>query len=1004
MKRILIVEDEAVTAKDIESTLELLGYEVTGVVDTGEEAIEKALGSSPDLILMDIKLKGKLSGIEAAAKIMQVSPVPVVYLTAFADPETLKNAKLTYPFGYLVKPFEDSQLRAAIETTLARAEMSGVLKKSRELLFSTLKSIVDGVIAADEAGRVTFMNSTAEILTGWTEKDALGLDLESVFTLTDEITGAKIGGLMEKALSKGFAGVISSHALLVPRRGEGVPVEDSTALIRDSSGKVSGIILVFRDVTEKRKVQRSRQKYVDLYENASDLFFTCDTEGAVTSINAAAVSAFGYSGKAELYAAGLEKMFTRESYEELMEAQARFRVNLSGEVQGVMQLAGCRKSGETFPIELKLTPMTRDGALVGVHGVGRDVSDKLRAEKRLKKSEERYRRLYDKTPVMLSLTDIDERLLDVNEYWLRSMGYEKREVLGRRLSDFIPGAAGDFISRTAGESKAISGLLVRLERKGGEQRECFLFCTPEKNDRDEMVGWVVAYSDITERRNAERALSTSEMLLDNIINSLDETVLVISPERKILSVNRAGEGMFGASAQELAGRSAEALHCDAANFWAYSRYIEKSFDKITPVSFEFRMKRANGESFPTEQTLSPLRSESGRLTAVVATIRDVTARRQAEETLRQKEEQLRHTQKMELVGQLISGVAHELNNPLASIVGYSQLLARKKGMSRETLEDLKLMAQSASQCRRIVENLLRFVRKEEGEISKVSPAVMVGRLLELMKYRMKKTKISEVIVEIPKDLRVYCRPQQMEQVLGNLVANAVDAMAGSSCEVKRLRITCGKEKKKVLFRVENSGPEIPEDLKEKIFTPFFTTKKASEGTGLGLALCRQIVDGHGGRIWAETPPQGGAAFVIELPSVSARPASRKAPRKKGKTISGLEILVVDDEARVGSMLERALTTSGNLVARASSLAEGKDQLGAKKFDLVISDIVLGDGTGLELYESRGSSAPPFLFMTGNVMDAPLMKHFEENKLAYLKKPFDLVDLFSEIAAVLEKAA
>lgn len=1004
MKRILIVEDEAVTAKDIESTLELLGYEIAGVADTGEEAVEKALSSSPDLILMDIKLKGKLSGIEAAARILEVSPVPVVYLTAFADPETLKNAKLTYPFGYLVKPFEDSQLRAAIETTLARAEMSGVLKKSRELLFSTLKSIVDGVIAADEAGRVTFMNSTAELLTGWTEKDALGLDLDSVFTLTDEITGARIRNLLDKALSKGFGGAISSHALLVPRHGEGVPVEDSTALIRDGSGKISGIILVFRDVAEKRRVQRSRQKYVDLYENASDLFFTCDTEGAVTSINSAAVNAFGYSGKAELYAAGLEKMFIHESYEALMKAQARFRINAAGEFLGIMQLTGCRKTGETFPIELKLTPMTRDGALVGVHGVGRDVSEKLRAEKRLKKSEERYRRLYNQTPVMLSLTDIDERLLDVNEYWLASTGYKRGEVLGRQLSDFIPGAGKDFIKRTAGESRSISGQHVRMARKDGELLECFLFCTPEKNDRDEMVGWVVAYSDITERRNAERALSTSEMLLDNIINSLEETVLVISPERKILSVNRAGEEMFGASAQDLAGRGADVLHCDAANFWAYSRYIEKSFDKISPVSFEFRMKRLNGESFPTEQTLSPLRSESGRVTAIVATIRDVTARRQVEDSLRQKEEQLRHTQKMELVGQLISGVAHELNNPLASIVGYSQLLVRKKGMSKETLEDLRLMSQSASQCRRIVENLLRFVRKEEGEISKVSPAVMVGRLLELLKYRMKKTKISEVAVEIPKDLRVYCRAQQMEQVLGNLVSNAVDAMSKTAGEVKKLRIACEKGRGVVRFRVENNGPEIPEELKEKIFSPFFTTKKASEGTGLGLALCRQIVDGHGGKIWTETPAGGGAAFVIELPSASVRSAVKKPAKKKQKAVSGLDILVVDDEDRVASMLERALTESGNRVVRASSLAEGKELLALGKFNLVLSDVVLGDGTGLELYDARGRAAPPFLFMTGNVMDVPLMKYFEDNKLTYLKKPFDLADLFSEIAAVLEKAA
>jgi PAS domain S-box-containing protein len=1003
MKRILIVEDEAVTAKDIESTIALLGYEVAGVTDTGEGAVEKALSLKPDLILMDIKLKGALSGIEAAARILEANPVPVVYLTAFADPETLKHAKLTYPFGYLVKPFEDSQLRAAIETTLARAEMSGVLKKSRELLFSTLKSIVDGVISADEAGRITFMNFTAEFLTGWAEKDALGLDLDVVLNLTDEISGDPIRNLMKKVLSEGFSGSVSSHALLAPKSGAATPIEDSTAVIRDAAGKVSGIILVFRDVAEKRRVQRSRQKYVDLYENASDLFFTCDNSGTITSINAAAVSAFGYSGKAELYAAGLEKLFPRASYEALMSAHSRLRVDFSDAgVLAAMELEGLRRGGGAFPLELKLTPMTRDGALVGVHGVGRDITEKRQAERRLQKSEARYRSLYNKTPMLLCLTSIEGRVLDVNEYWLKSMGYGKEDVLGRLLSEFMPGMEKDFMRGLAVGGRNINGQPAQMRRKDGELLDCLFSCLPEKNDKDEAVGWIAACSDITERRNAERALSTSEMLLDNIINSLDESVLVISPEGKILSANRAGESMFGRSLTELTGQTAEFLHCDAAQFWAYSQYVEKALDKTVPVTFEFRMKRKNGEFFPTEQTLSPLRAESGRVTAVVATIRDVTLRKRAEDSLKQKEEQLRHTQKMELVGQLISGVAHELNNPLASIVGYSQLLVKKKGMTKESVEDLRLMAQSAAQCRQIVENLLRFVRKEEAEFTNASPAAMVLRVLELLSYRIKKTKVAEVVVEIPKSLRVSCRAQQIEQVIGNLVANAVDAMSGAETTRRRLVIRAGKKSGLFRLSVENTGPEIPAALQERIFEPFFTTKRVTEGTGLGLSLCRQIVSGHDGSIRAETPACGGAAFIIELPGGKGQAAGLRAPRKKNKVVAGREILVVDDDARIGSMLARALAGRGNAVFRAGSLAEAKEMLRVKKFDLVISDIVLGDGTGLELFEGSGPAAAPFLFMTGNVMDVSLLKHFEANKLAYLKKPFDLEDLFSEIGRLLKK--
>jgi len=277
-------------------------------------------------------------------------------------------------------------------------------------------------------------------------------------------------------------------------------------------------------------------------------------------------------------------------------------------------------------------------------------------------------------------------------------------------------------------------------------------------------------------------------------------------------------------------------------------------------------------------------------------------------------------------------------------------------------------------------------------------------VLELLRYRIKKTKVAEVSVDISRSLRVACRAQQIEQVIGNLVANAVDSMAGPETARKRLAISGKKEGGLFRLRVENTGPEIAPELHEKIFEPFFTTKKASEGTGLGLSLCRQIVDAHGGRIWAETPPAGGAAFVAELPCGKNPAAGRKTSKKKNKVVSCSEILVVDDDDRVASMLARALSGRGNEVCRASSLSEGKELLRTKKFDVVISDIVLGDGTGLELFESCGPSGPPFLFMTGNVMDGPLMKHFEDKKLAYLKKPFDLEDLFSELAAILGDSA
>lgn len=253
--RILIVEDERIIARGIEKRLLGLGYSVIGNAGAGEEAVRQALELSPDLILMDINLGRGMDGVEAAAAIRAQADIPVVFLTAFSDDATLQRSKQSDPFGYLLKPFEDKDLQTAIEIGLYRHRMERRLRENEQWLAATLSSIGDAVIATDAEGRVRFLNTLAEQFTGWTQAEALGRDVRDVFTIVDERTRQPVQNPALEALFRGEPAVLAPDTILIDKWGKERPIDDSAAPIRGMTGQLSGAVLVFRDVTERRRLE-----------------------------------------------------------------------------------------------------------------------------------------------------------------------------------------------------------------------------------------------------------------------------------------------------------------------------------------------------------------------------------------------------------------------------------------------------------------------------------------------------------------------------------------------------------------------------------------------------------------------------------------------------------------------------------------------------------------------------------------------------------------------------
>ena len=295
---IMVVEDSGIVALDIKQCLLSLGYQVPAVVSSGEEAVDKAIEFGPDLVLMDIMLKGDMDGIEAAAEIRSRLNIPIIYLTAYSDRETLKKAKITEPFGYIIKPFEERALHTTIEMALYKSDMDKKLRENKKWLRTTLTSIGDAVIATDKEGHVTFMNPVAENLTGWQQEEARGKSLEEIFNIINESTGNRVENPVVKVLRAGTIVGLANHTLLVRRDGKQIPIDDSAAPIKDDQGNINGVVMVFHDITDRRQAEealRKKEQQLRLVtDNMLDVISQVDLRGNIQYSSPSSKTQLGY--------------------------------------------------------------------------------------------------------------------------------------------------------------------------------------------------------------------------------------------------------------------------------------------------------------------------------------------------------------------------------------------------------------------------------------------------------------------------------------------------------------------------------------------------------------------------------------------------------------------------------------------------------------------------------------------------------------------------------------
>jgi PAS domain S-box-containing protein len=627
-------------------------------------------------------------------------------------------------------------------------------------------------------------------------------------------------------------------------------------------------------------------------------------------------------------------------------------------------------------------------------------------------SEEAHRLLFDASPVPLFVFDIESfQALAVNEAALLLYGYSRAEFLRLRLSDLTVGGVDSTRVRVAALGDTEAAGTSHYRRKDGSE------FVAEYATRALVVGdrraRIAAVKDITDRYEAER----TRAILAAIVQSSNDAIISKRLDGTITSWNPAAERLFGYTAEEALGEPIM-LVVPADRRDEEQSIIDRVAAGARIERFETVRLRKDGSIVEVAISVSPILDAARNVVGASKTARDLTAQRRTDEVLRVTEEQLRHAQKMEAVGRLAGGVAHDFNNVLFVILSYSSMLLANLEPGEPMRDDLEEIHRAAERATEFTRQLLMFSRQQV-----LAPKVLdLNELLtsvEKMLQRIVGADVDLVSLPTPALGRVRADPSSIEQVIMNLVVNARDAMpTGGTLTMETKNVIVDddyaqahlgvKPGPHVMLAVSDTGTGIDKATLARIFEPFFTTKERGKGTGLGLSTVFGVVQQSGGSVCVESELGKGTTFKVYLPRVDAAVESLGAtlPPSTPSTLRGSEtILLVEDDDQVRVVVRGILRQNGYHVIDARNAGEAllRSEKHHGRIHLLLSDVVMPEVSGPELAKRLASARPDMkvLCMSGYTDDSIVRHGVLEARIAYLQKPVTPEALTMKVREVLD---
>jgi PAS domain S-box-containing protein len=591
--------------------------------------------------------------------------------------------------------------------------------------------------------------------------------------------------------------------------------------------------------------------YGPIIETTTDAIVITDARRRIAFANRAATTLFGLEPDRLLGVPVASLLAT----DQLEEVARRETLALDGEPQWY-ETSIMRRDGERRTVSVSSAPFRSGDVVIGVVASLRDVTEERRTRDAVMQSEARYRKLFESATDAIYTMDVHGHVTSANPATAEMTGYSVDALLGRSITTFVDAEELDALRENFRAARA--GIPCRYEghfyRADGERRLASITNTPIHRG-GEVVGVLGIARDITEERSREAELRRAHMRYQRLVESAWDAIFTVDAEGRFTSMNEALESGLGLPRERLLEMRFEEV-VEPADRPAM-RFAHAAAMRGERHRGEVRFRDAEGSLRVGSLTLTPLADE-GAIVSALGIVRDVTDERRLGEQLLQRE-------KLAAVGQLVSGVAHELNNPLAGILAFSQLLMAAAPSDQAVRDAVVTINKEAKRAAKIISNLLLFARQRPPERTQTDLNQVVRDAVELRRYALRTHQI-ELHVELDPLLpHVLADGSQLQQVILNLITNAEHALRDYPGD-KRLTIITRRNGELLVVTVADSGPGVPLELHDRIFNPFFTTKKVGEGTGLGLSISDGIVREHGGQIRLASPPGEGAVFIVELPA------------------------------------------------------------------------------------------------------------------------------------------
>jgi PAS domain S-box-containing protein len=890
-----------------------------------------------------------------------------------------------------------------------RIQAEEALKRSEERYRTILDDIEEGYYETDLAGNYTFFNDVLCKKLGYSREELVGINYQAH---TDPEDVKKISEAYYEIYSTGKPLKWFSPAQ-IRKDGTRIFAEDSVSLLRDEKGEIVGFHGVSRDITERKQIEealrRSEERYRTLLDEMETPYYEDDLAGNFTFVNDAMCRSLGYS-REELIGMNYKVYTPPEEVERVFKAYNQ--VYRTGKPTALFARESIHKDGRLIPVETSILPLKNDrGEIIGFRGISHDVTERKKIEESLRQSEERYRTILEEIQENYFEVDLAGHYTFVNDAVCRGLGYTFDELIGKSFK----------LSTTSDEAKRLYEAFHQIYltgqpaidfsyafvTKNGRNGTGELSAFPIRNDKSEIVGFRGIGHDVTERVRMEEALRQSEERYRTVLEDMQEAYYELDLAGNYTFFNEALCRQLGYSKEELIGMNYKVYtppEMVKEVFQAYN-LIYRTGEPLR--SFPMERIKKDGTRIFAEASGFPLQDEKGEIIGFKGVVNDVTDRKQADKERKELEQKAQLASRLASVGELASGVAHEINNPLTGVIGYAHLLLARKDLSRDVRRDLEIINEGAQRVAGIVKKLLTFARQTKPEERYVNINELIRNTLELRAYELSANNI-KVTLQLTRDMPMtIADPGQLQQVFLNLIINAETEMKLANDKGK-LSIKTERMNNTLQISFKDTGPGIAKENLETIFDPFFTTREVGQGTGLGLSVCHGIVTEHNGKIWAESEPGKGATFIVELPLVTeegqfepAEPAPEESPR-----VTKAKILVVDDEPVIRQFISQVLSEQGHIVETIDNAASALKMVKSKRYRLILLDIKMPGMSGIELYKQFQKIAPSLtkriVFVTGDVMGKRTIGFLDKTKTPYLMKPFDAKQLKAEINRILVK--